>query len=44
MEIHYASVELICAACGSTMRINAATLDDLSELCCHPTLRIRSSK
>lgn len=44
MEIHYASVELICAACGSAMRINAATLDDLSELCCHPTLRIRSSK
>lgn len=43
MEIHYASVELICAACGSAIRINAATLDDLNELCCHPTLQIRSS-
>ena len=43
LEVHYASVELICADCGSAMRINAATLDDLNELCCHPTLQIRNS-
>ena len=42
-ELHYASVELICAQCGSAMRINAGTMDDLNELCCHPKLTIRSS-
>lgn len=42
MEVHYAAVELICAVCGSAMRINAATLNDLDELCCHPTLQIHS--
>lgn len=41
MNVHYASVELVCADCGSAMRIPAATLDDLNELCCHPTLEIR---
>lgn len=40
MDVHYASVELKCADCGRAMRIHAATLDDLSELCCHPTLQI----
>lgn len=44
MKVHYASVELICAACGNAMRLNAATLDDLDELCCHPTLQIHSSQ
>ena len=43
LEVHYASVELICAQCGSAMRINAGTMDDLNELCCHPKLTIRSS-
>ena len=43
LEVHYASVELICAQCGSAMRINASTMDDLNELCCHPKLTIRSS-
>ena len=43
LEVHYASVELTCADCGSAMRINAATLEDLNELCCHPTLQIRNS-
>lgn len=40
MDIHYASVELVCADCGSAMRIPAGTLEDLNELCCHPTLVI----
>ena len=40
MDVHYASVELVCADCGRAMRVNAATLDDLSELCCHPTLQL----
>ena len=40
MEIHYASVELSCADCGQAMRIPAGTLEDLNELCCHPTLVI----
>ena len=36
LEVHYASVELICAQCGSAMRINAGTMDDLNELCMSP--------
>ena len=43
LKVHYASVELICSVCGSAMRINAATLEDLNELCCHPKLQIRNS-
>lgn len=43
LEVHYASVELICAECDSAMRIHAGTMEDLNELCCHPTLIIRSS-
>jgi hypothetical protein len=43
MKVFYASVELTCTVCGNAMRINAATLNDLDELCCHPTLQIRSS-
>ena len=43
LKVHYASVELICSVCGSAMRINAATFEDLNELCCHPKLQIRNS-
>ena len=43
LKVNYSSIDLICAQCGSAMRINAGTMDDLNELCCHPKLTIRSS-
>lgn len=40
IKVHYSSVELICAACGSKLRLPAATGDDLEDLCCQYTLTI----
>jgi hypothetical protein len=41
LDVHYASVEVICAACGNSLRLPAATLDDLDDLCCKNELLIR---
>jgi len=40
VKIHYSSVELICADCGAKLRLNAATGDDLEDLCCKDVLLI----
>lgn len=41
MKINYSSVELFCAKCGGALKIPAATLTDIDDLCCKPTLTIR---
>lgn len=40
VKIHYSSVELECANCGSVLRLPAATGEDLADLCCQYTLLI----
>lgn len=41
LRVNYSSVELICARCGGTLRLRAATADDLEDLCCQYTLTIK---
>ena len=43
IDIHYSSVELKCAQCGGTLRIPAATLDDLTDLCAKNQLTIHGN-
>lgn len=40
VDIRYSSVELRCAQCGGTLRLPAATMDDLEDLCAKPKLMI----
>ena len=40
MEIRRSYVDLICRACGSRLRLPAATEQDLEDLCCHMKLVI----
>ena len=41
MKINYSSVELFCDRCNGALRIPAATMSDIEDLCCRPTLTIR---
>lgn len=41
MEVHGASVELVCRECGGRLRLPAATDEDLDSLCCQQKLTIR---
>ena len=41
MRVNYSSVDLVCAQCGAQLRIPAATADDIDDICCKQTLRIR---
>lgn len=41
LKLHYAAAEVVCADCGNALRIPAATLDDLDDLCCKQTLLLR---
>lgn len=41
LKINYSSIELFCAQCGGALKLPAATLSDLEDLCCKPTLTIR---
>ncbi|MCD7844063.1 MAG: hypothetical protein LUG17_05520, partial [Clostridiales bacterium] len=43
LKVHYSSVEVVCARCGASLRLPAATLDDLNDLCCRDKLLIRPS-
>lgn len=43
IDIHYSSVELRCAACGGRLRIPAATIDDLTDLCAKTRLMIHGN-
>lgn len=44
MRIHYSSVELLCAHCGGSLRIPAATQSDLAELCCRQMLYLHGTR
>ncbi len=44
LKINYSSVELFCGDCGGALKIPAATLNDLEDLCCKPVLTIRGDK
>ena len=41
MKVNYSSVELFCARCDGALKIPAATMSDIEDLCCKPTLTIR---
>lgn len=41
LQVNFSSVDLICGQCGRTLRIPAATADDLEDLCCKNTLLIK---
>lgn len=41
LKVNYSSVELFCARCEGALRIPAATISDIEDLCCKPTLTIR---
>ena len=44
LKINYSSVELFCGQCEGALRIPAATISDIEDLCCKPTLTIRGNK
>ena len=44
LQVNFSSVDLICAQCGSALRIPAATADDLEDLCCKATLLIKGRR
>ena len=44
VDIHYSSAELHCADCGGVLRLPAATMDDLGDLCAKPKLTIHGRK
>ena len=41
LQVNYSSVDLICAQCGGTLRLPAATASDLEDICCKYTLTIK---
>lgn len=40
LKVNYSSVDLICPACGGTLRIPAATASDREDICCKDKLVI----
>lgn len=44
LKINYSSVEIFCGQCEGALRIPAATISDIEDLCCKPTLTIRGNK
>ncbi|MCD7918684.1 MAG: hypothetical protein LUD82_06280 [Clostridiales bacterium] len=41
LRLHYSAIEVICSSCGNALRLPAATMDDLGDLCCKQTLLIQ---
>ena len=41
IQVRHAAVDICCEACGSKLRIPAATDEDLDRLCCHMKLKIK---
>ena len=41
LQVNYSSVEIFCAKCGGALKLPAATMSDLEDLCCKPSLLIR---
>ena len=44
IKVGFAAVDLICAHCGATLRLNAATPDDIDHVCAKYTLTIPGKK
>ena len=44
LKINYSSVELFCADCEGALKIPAATISDIEDLCCKPILTIRGNR
>jgi hypothetical protein len=44
LQVNYSSVEVSCARCGGAVKIPAATLSDIEDLCCKPILTIHGKK
>lgn len=44
LKLSYSSVELSCSVCGGSLKIPAATMTDVEDLCCKPVLTIRGRK
>ena len=44
IKVGYSAVDLVCARCGATLRLNAATPDDLDRLCAQMSLTIPGKK
>ena len=44
LRVGYSAVELTCPDCGASMRIPAATADDLDDVCCKMKLVIQGRK
>jgi len=40
IKVGYSSVDVVCARCGAVLRMNAATPDDIDEICSRYTLTI----
>ena len=41
LQVNYSSVDLTCVDCGGTLRLPAATENDLEDICCKYTLQIK---
>lgn len=44
LDVRYSSVEIGCAHCGGVLRLPAATMDDLNDLCCRSSLVIHGAR
>lgn len=40
-QVNFSSVDVICQDCGAQIRLPAATVDDIDDLCCKNTILIR---
>lgn len=40
VKVGYSSVDVVCVRCGGTLRLNAATADDVDDICARYTLTI----
>ena len=44
IKVGYSAVDLICPQCGATLRLPAATDDDLDDLCCKARILLHGEK
>ena len=44
VKVGFSAVDLVCARCGATLRLNAATPDDIDAVCAQYTLTIPGKK
>lgn len=44
IKVGYSSVDVVCAHCGAVLRMNAATPDDIDDICAQYTLTIPGKK